>query len=522
MKRKENKQTEKKGGKLVSNADLFKKLGMSPAEAQKTMRDFYHDVEAANNELELEDILKKPTLTPEEIWKITPENFFAWRKKYDYPKILAHFSKKLNQFDEWKNHYKINDEMLMQYGISNMIGSKEGKSKSKYIFQKTYREEKTNLLSFINLTNKISSMGGEPETYLLIKEFVGYIDWCNEKKIKIILDKPDQRFLAYPAMSHYDSVKVTISILDGLELLKVGGVEVMPNQHGHVNVKYFEFVNASFLKLKGSISTGGRVLKFANSFVNNLSCENLDFPMVEFSDSQVNNVNIVDSKIQQWNFYKTVVSGKIINSQLYSVIIRGGGFFPILDNTYLIGVHARHIDELVFKSTYQSLKKTYADQGDDKNAIHYFLLEKEIERISLRSSIFKHRRHSNFKESMFKKVLVWVFTTIIRSYQYSCSVLNNVYWGYGRKPFRVIGISLLFIFLCAILYHSNQDFLNMPKGQTIMSFADSIYYSTVTFTTLGYGDFTPNGFLRVISAFEAIFGGMSIGFLVAGFSNLKY
>jgi voltage-gated potassium channel Kch len=64
--------------------------------------------------------------------------------------------------------------------------------------------------------------------------------------------------------------------------------------------------------------------------------------------------------------------------------------------------------------------------------------------------------------------------------------------------------------------------MNKPGHQTHMNFADSFYFSSVTFTTLGYGDFTPNGFLRVVTAFEAIFGGMSIGFLVAGFANLKY
>jgi voltage-gated potassium channel Kch len=51
---------------------------------------------------------------------------------------------------------------------------------------------------------------------------------------------------------------------------------------------------------------------------------------------------------------------------------------------------------------------------------------------------------------------------------------------------------------------------------------DCIYYSTITFTTLGYGDILPTGGLRIIALLEAFFGALSIGFLVAGFSNSKY
>lgn len=49
---------------------------------------------------------------------------------------------------------------------------------------------------------------------------------------------------------------------------------------------------------------------------------------------------------------------------------------------------------------------------------------------------------------------------------------------------------------------------------------DYLYFSYVTFTTLGYGDIQPSGFCRGLSAAEAISGYILLGALVAAFSKL--
>lgn len=47
------------------------------------------------------------------------------------------------------------------------------------------------------------------------------------------------------------------------------------------------------------------------------------------------------------------------------------------------------------------------------------------------------------------------------------------------------------------------------------SFADSLYYSIVTFTTLGYGDFYPVGAGRALAAMEAVTGYIILGVLAS-------
>jgi hypothetical protein len=51
------------------------------------------------------------------------------------------------------------------------------------------------------------------------------------------------------------------------------------------------------------------------------------------------------------------------------------------------------------------------------------------------------------------------------------------------------------------------------------SIRHSIYYSVVTSTTLGYGDFVPSGSLQVLAAYEALTGALLIAFLTVVFAR---
>lgn len=51
-------------------------------------------------------------------------------------------------------------------------------------------------------------------------------------------------------------------------------------------------------------------------------------------------------------------------------------------------------------------------------------------------------------------------------------------------------------------------------GQTQQDFATTLYFSVVTFTTLGYGDLHPSPALRSLAATEALIGYVYLGLLV--------
>jgi glucose uptake protein GlcU len=94
------------------------------------------------------------------------------------------------------------------------------------------------------------------------------------------------------------------------------------------------------------------------------------------------------------------------------------------------------------------------------------------------------------------------------------SYISWLTWGYGEKPFRIIFNSLCIILLFSGIYFfsSNQNLSNNS--------INSIYYSIITFTTLGYGDIVPNtDGLKLVSAIEALIGAFSMGLIIAGYTT---
>ena len=98
--------------------------------------------------------------------------------------------------------------------------------------------------------------------------------------------------------------------------------------------------------------------------------------------------------------------------------------------------------------------------------------------------------------------------------------------GYGERPVNVISFSLMLILACALGYFTfgvsfNDQMVQFSTTNTLkenlMALANSLYFSVVTFTTLGYGDITPVGYSRIIAAFEAFCGSFSIALFVVVF-----
>jgi voltage-gated potassium channel Kch len=57
---------------------------------------------------------------------------------------------------------------------------------------------------------------------------------------------------------------------------------------------------------------------------------------------------------------------------------------------------------------------------------------------------------------------------------------------------------------------------NSGEGTRVThNFLTSLYYSVVTFTTLGYGDFYPQGIARALAALEALTGYIVLGILAS-------
>ena len=72
------------------------------------------------------------------------------------------------------------------------------------------------------------------------------------------------------------------------------------------------------------------------------------------------------------------------------------------------------------------------------------------------------------------------------------------------------------VFLFAGAYLSNEtDFYQQFENKAI-TFEDALYFSTITVTTVGYGDILPLGVNRVLASIEALLG-MVINVVLIGY-----
>jgi hypothetical protein len=93
---------------------------------------------------------------------------------------------------------------------------------------------------------------------------------------------------------------------------------------------------------------------------------------------------------------------------------------------------------------------------------------------------------------------------------------------YGESPWRVIAWSLGIIFSFALLYPLG-GWMKPADGSPItyaqiasnpVEILNPVYYSTLTYTALGFGDFQPVGFGRLLTTLETGFGAVMLALLV--------
>ncbi|PCR91320.1 pentapeptide repeat-containing protein [Natrinema ejinorense] len=102
---------------------------------------------------------------------------------------------------------------------------------------------------------------------------------------------------------------------------------------------------------------------------------------------------------------------------------------------------------------------------------------------------------------------------------------------YGTSPWRVVATSVLLILVCAALYpltggiqevgtetavtYQIEDPAETPGPVLVRAFLKSLYFSIITFATLGYGDIQPvAGFARAIASIETLLGSVLMALLV--------
>ncbi len=100
-------------------------------------------------------------------------------------------------------------------------------------------------------------------------------------------------------------------------------------------------------------------------------------------------------------------------------------------------------------------------------------------------------------------------------------ILGWVTCGYGVRPGYTLILGL-FVVLVSAFYYWRRDAIRRLKGDEDESakFSDAFYFSMMTFTTVGYGDWYPLDRHRKVVMIEGIVGWLTLSLFLVTLANV--
>ena len=444
-----------------------------------------------------------PKINPRTLWEMTSEDFITWRRENDYPRIINFLRKKLPDFEEWMITQSVSQDLLLKYFPSSFL--REEPDLCLYTLIEKDMTEIERLVPYKYYLKK-KSVGEKIKSY---RSIIPYPTWFRDVKKK----EPLQLRVNYRSGgSHF--------LLSELELLNLGNYQLT---NKFFTGRQLDFVNINGLVISNCV-TNSTVKLWFSSAENLVVKGNFAFidayqtPFSEWYNGKSNNLNLYNGVFQSWRLENCSLNIFADNAILHLWNVKGEDFDATINST---DVRDCKFNSIPIKYPIQisrainfhaNLKRLYSQLGKKKEASNHYYLEKTFERKS-----FLHIRE-NHREAFYrhgtkigKKVVKVIFL-----FKYIQSAFLNILWGYGERPARVFTISILSILLFAVFY----CYLPNASPNTYHHFANALYYSMVTFTTLGYGDISQSDqILRLLSGFEALLGMSFWGILIAGFTN---
>ncbi|MBI4232669.1 pentapeptide repeat-containing protein [Candidatus Peregrinibacteria bacterium] len=225
----------------------------------------------------------------------------------------------------------------------------------------------------------------------------------------------------------------------------------------------------------------GTILKhcnFENGKIHDCSFENAELEHCNFENATVNNCNFQEANCLGVNLHNS----KLINCNFSDATIRDISLASVV------------IDQ---KSTFG--KKLRSEKEDN---YHFASMEyKQIKEMYKNSSLHGEADEYHFREMVAKRKTI----SIKSPKRWFNFFFGDLLCKYGTSFNRVLFWAAIVILISAAS-HTVQNSLYFHNTPTKVGFLDSLYFSIVTFTTLGYGDYHAIGLMRFIAAGEAFIG----------------
>lgn len=249
---------------------------------------------------------------------------------------------------------------------------------------------------------------------------------------------------------------------------------------------------------------------------------NADLAFVSLEQARLNRAELLGTNLVGAKLYGTMLGDAAINTEtsfwqtsdnieteslLKKARRRWPSFFSLGDLSYCIYDY-RFADTKGGKTSYAS---------DSEN------LQKATEVYSTLESTAKYNSMPNLLTNSFlgrKDVQRRQYRQEERRGMWLRSVVPNLVARYGESIGRVVFTGVVVVLSFAVIYRLGGLVESADDPGEAVGFLDSLYFSALTFSTLGYGDFNPLGtFGRVTAIFETALGVTILAILVFVFSR---
>jgi len=264
-------------------------------------------------------------------------------------------------------------------------------------------------------------------------------------------------------------------------------------------------------------------------------------PVNNFNLSQANleNINLVNSghhvgyKLNNCDFYKANFSHAhcfkvdFSGSSLMKANFEGANLhFANFQNCNLLGTNFEHarLENVIWDRDILQEKKA--------KITHNF--EEKIDLYQQSEEIYRNLRRTCESDGLFETA-GWFFQKEMKMRRKQMPLLSSKRFisklvdfscGYGERPLRIVILSAMVIllftgifFMTGLNYSGEiiQISFNRSLEENISSLLNALYFSVVTFTTLGYGDILPIGISKLFAGVEALLGGFILALFVVVF-----
>ncbi|MDD2864718.1 MAG: potassium channel family protein [Methylococcales bacterium] len=433
-----------------------------------------------------------------ELWGLSPDDFNEWRRNNDYPVILDLFEQKLPYFIDWMNDQGITRSLIFEHGIARFVSTEEP------LLLCNYKSDGKNRL----FEKALKKSEGITEEH----EYHPYFYWLNKKHGRKIFEETKRDFI----ISSW--IKGKPQFLKEHFLLDLGGgVEI----HAPIlSGRLLDFTCLDDIKIIGAIS---------NTYIYLWHCSArgveicgglafINFYRTELWDrgfgSAKKELILSDGIFQDFHFKDCNLRFHASRSTLMLCSVSGTNFDATLEHTKMektvfdAGLTVNDNYEIK-REFYSKIKILFSSIGKSAEAGNYFFKEQYNEMLSL---LFPKR---TYRGLWHQKNLIEKCVFFAKCYfKFVAKFLNYAIWGFGEKPFRSLIASWFVILSSSLLFYLDSC------SQTYNDGLKSVYFSIVTFVTLGYGDISQqNPILRLFSSFEAFSGMVLMGLFLAGYAS---